>query len=111
MKSNTYFKDTALAALRGNWGKAVLATLVYFLIAMAIVGPSTWTSLKVQDAMKEYNFTSVSAMMEMASDPEFAALQRQSNGTSALTLLLEIFLLCPISVGFLNAFRKLLINC
>ena len=108
MKSNTFFKDTALAALRGNWGKAILATLVYILLAMAISGPAAWTSVKMQEAMQDYKLTSVASVLELASDPEFAALQKQSNGTSALTTLLEVFLLLPIAVGFMNAFRKLL---
>ena len=108
MKSNTFFKDTALAALRGNWGKAILATLVYILLAMAISGPAAWTSVKMQEAMQDYKLTSVASVLELASDPEFAALQKQSNGTSALTTLLEVFLLLPVAVGFMNAFRKLL---
>ena len=54
--------------------------------------------------------TSVSDIMDMASDPEYAALQKQSNGTSSLILLAEIFLLLPLEVGFINAFRKLLVN-
>jgi acetyl-CoA C-acetyltransferase len=29
MKTNTDFKNDALEALRGNWGKAVLTTLLY----------------------------------------------------------------------------------
>ena len=29
MKTNTEFKNTALAALRGHWGKAVLASVIY----------------------------------------------------------------------------------
>ena len=108
MKSNTYFKDSALAALRGNWGKAVLATLVYFLILMAFSGPSVFTSLKLQDAMQGYKLTSAASVLEMASDPEIAALQKQNSGTSALTFLLEVFLIMPLMVGFMNAFRKLL---
>ena len=51
MKSNTFFKDSALNALRGNWGKSILATVVYVLIAMAITGPVAYTSIKMQDAV------------------------------------------------------------
>ena len=110
MKSNTYFKDSALAALRGNWGKAVLATLVIVVVALFFSSPTIYTSYKLQTFMEGYSYTSVSDMVSLASDPEFADLQRQSNGTSALSLLIEIFLLLPLQVGFVNAFRKLLVK-
>jgi uncharacterized membrane protein len=110
MKSNTYFKDSALTALRGNWGKAVLATLVIALIAVFFSSPAVYTSYQLQNFMEGYSYTSVSDMVSMASDPEFADLQRQSNGTSSLYLLVEIFLLLPLEVGFINAFRKLLVK-
>jgi uncharacterized membrane protein len=110
MKSNTYFKDSALAALRGNWGKAVLATLVIVVVALFFSSPTIYTSYKLQTFMEGYSYTSVSDMVSLASDPEFADLQRQSNGTSALSLLVEIFLLLPLEVGFINAFRKLLVK-
>ena len=110
MKSNTFFKDSALNALRGNWGKAVLATLVYFLIAMAIAGPAAYTSIKTQVFMSDHSMTSVSQITTMVSDPEYIALQKQSMGTSSLVFLLEVFLLIPIGVGFCNMFRKLLVS-
>ena len=110
MKSNTYFKDAALAALRGNWGKAVVVTLVLFAITLFFSSPGIYTSYKTQAYLEGYSMTSVSDIMDMASDPEYAALQKQSNGTSSLILLAEIFLLLPLEVGFINAFRKLLVN-
>ena len=110
MKSNTFFKDSALNALRGNWGKSILATVVYVLIAMAITGHVAYTSIKMQDAVGEYSFTSISQVTALASDPEFAALQKQSQGTSAATFLVEIFLLVPMGVAFYNVFRKLLVT-
>ena len=110
MKSNTYFKDSALAALRGNWGKAVLATLVLFIVVAFFSSPAVYTSYKAQEYMEGYSYTSISDMVALSSDPEFEALQKQSNGTSALSLLVEIFLLLPLEVGFINAFRKLLVK-
>ena len=32
MKTNTEYKNAALAALKGNWAKAVLASVVYIAI-------------------------------------------------------------------------------
>ena len=110
MKSNTYFKDSALAALRGNWGKAVLATLVIVVIAIFFTSPAVYTSYRAQTYMAGYSYTSLSDIMSLAADPDFEAIQKQSNGTSALTLLIEIFLLIPLEVGFINAFRKLLVK-
>ena len=110
MKTNTFFKDSALNALRGNWGKAILAVLVYLFIAMAIVGPMGYTSIMMQDTLGTASFSSLSDAMELAQDPDFQAAQRTTNGVSSLTFLLEIFLLLPLEVAFLNIFRKLLVN-
>ncbi len=52
MKSNTYFKDSALAALRGNWGKAVLATLIICVIACVFTSPAVYTSYRAQEFME-----------------------------------------------------------
>ena len=109
MKSNTFFKDSALNALRGNWGKAVLATLLYFLIIMAISGPVAYTSVKMQGVMEQYSLNSISQVTAMAADPAFVAVQKQNQSTSAFTFLAEVFLLLPIGVAFFNIFRKLLV--
>lgn len=97
MKSNTYFKDTALAALRGNWGPAVVATLVYFIIVSCIAGPGFYMYLSMADVT--------------SADPE-AVLE--SMGTYSrvfsFTFLLEIFLLFPLVISYLNSFRRLLVN-
>lgn len=110
MKSNTYFKDMSLAALRGNWGKAVITTLVYLLIVCAFSSPAIYTSYKTQALLEDYNLTSISDIVDMAEDPEIMAAQQQSNAASSLSLLVEIFLLLPLGVAFVNAFRKLLVN-
>lgn len=107
MKTNTFFKDSALSALRGNWGKAILAVLVYFFIVLAIAGPAGYTSVMMQDAMDVSSITSLSELMQ---DPDYLAAQKVNNGVSGLTFLLEIFLLIPLGVAFLNVFRKLLVN-
>ncbi len=40
MKTNQDYKNAALAALKGNWAPAVLATVVFFLIAIICILPS-----------------------------------------------------------------------
>ena len=110
MKTNTYFKDSALAALRGNWGKAILAVLVYIFIALAVSGPMGYTSIMMQDTLSATSFSSISDAAGLASDPEFQAASKTVNGVSSLTFLLEIFLLIPLQVAILNIFRKLLVS-
>lgn len=38
MKTNQEYKDAALSALKGNWAPAVVATIVFFAIALAVSG-------------------------------------------------------------------------
>ncbi len=45
MKSNSDYKDSALAALSGNWAPAVIAAIVLMLILGAVSGPSAIYSL------------------------------------------------------------------
>ena len=97
MKSNTYFKDTALAALKGNWGQGVLATLVYFIIVSLIAGPGFYMYLNLADATT----TDTEEVLE------FMGIYSK---VFSLTFLLEIFLLFPLVVSYLNSFRKLLFN-
>ena len=83
MKSNTYFKDSALAALKGNWGQAVAATLIYFLIACAVAGPGF------------YMYVSLAGL----SDPDeileaISPFFTYSSGS----LLLEVFLLFDLPI-------------
>ena len=110
MKSNTYFKDSALEALRGNWGNAVLTTLVVVLLVCMISGPAVYTTYRTQVLLESYSATSLSDVMELAQDPEIVAAAHQSRGASSLTTIIEIFLLLPLQVGLVNAFRKLLEN-
>lgn len=96
MKNNQDFKNAALAALKGNWGQAVLSTVLFILVAMLIAGPMSFYSASMNVAP---NATPAEAMSILAN----------ASGMSSGTLLLEIFLLIPIEVAFANAFRKLLV--
>ncbi len=113
MKTNTDFKNDALEALRGNWGKAVLATLLYVLLALAVVSPIEYTAFKQQSYVTEqlngYS-NSIASAASLMQDPEYQALQKQNITMSILGFLLEVFILFPVAVGFTNAFRKLLVN-
>ena len=51
MKRNTDYKNDALAALKGNWGKAVLATVIYMAIVYIAMGPYLYQNFKFQAAM------------------------------------------------------------
>lgn len=109
MKTNQQFKNEALDALRGNWAKAVLLTLFYYLIVSAISGPYMYQTVQMQSYLQE-NAHSVFQMASLLQDPDYLALQQRSNGSSALMLLAEILLVFPLAVGICNAFRALLVR-
>ena len=121
MKSNTEYKNAALSALKGNWAKAVLATVVYMAVMYFATGPYVFYTLKMQTYVRENvtatsssgSFSSIFAetmerTMALAQDPEYLSLQQKSSGWSALNFLLSIFVIMPLSLGFLNAFLRLL---
>ena len=102
MKKNTDYKNDALAALKGNWGKAVLATVIYMAIAYIALGPYMFQTFKFQAAM-----TSAGSSM----DAEVLLSQVSTlYGYMGLTYLLLIFLIAPLMVGFTNAHRLLLVQ-
>ena len=89
MKSRDY-KRQAKASLKGNWGAAVFATFVVFVISAICATPNTYYGLK-----------------SGAAQAVTLDLTRMLFGIMSATLLLEIFLLYPLEVGFANAFKKL----
>ena len=107
MKSNQQFKNEALDALRGNWGTAVVLTLIYVLLACIVAGPVSYQSFQMQSYMQE-NAHSVYQMASLIQDPMYQAMSRKLNGTSGMATLLEILIILPLSVGYANAMRKLL---
>ena len=112
MKTNSQLKNEALAALRGNWGKAVLATLVYFLIASLVAGPTVYTQSQLTEYMEE-NVGSHSTLRSMSSlilDPAFQTIQQRSRATSSFTTIFQILVLIPFTLGLANAFRRLLLT-
>ena len=110
MKTNREFKSEALNALRGNWGKAFLVSLLYFLIAGFASGFATYGSIRMQSYVLENGNPQggLLAMASMIQDPAYQLLSRQANGASALTTLLSILVLMPVAVGYANAMRLLL---
>ena len=102
MKRNTDYKNDALAALKGNWGKAVLATVIYMAIVYIAMGPYLYQNFKFQAAM-----TAAGGAM----DAEALISQMSTvTGYAGLYGLLTIFLIAPLMVGFINAFRALLVQ-
>ncbi|MCQ2143885.1 MAG: DUF975 family protein [Bacteroidales bacterium] len=88
-KTNQELKNEALAALNGNWGPAILAIFVYFIVVMILVGGAEAPS-------SSYIISGASAPNSI----EFAVL--------GITSLLAIFFLYPLAIGFMNAFRVFL---
>lgn len=90
MKQNQDYKNEALAALRGNWGPAVLATVVYYLLTFAIMAPYM-VSVYTTDP------TDIQAMMGVS----------KWYGVFFLGM---IFIIAPFFVGFVQSFRHLLVE-
>jgi uncharacterized membrane protein len=123
MKRNTDYKNAALAALKGNWGKAVLATVIFMAVMYIAIGPFMYNTVKMQTYARE-SMPQVSsgvgigsavrialdASLSLSQDSEYLALQSKTNRSSALYYLLLYFIVMPLSVGFANAFLKLLVQ-
>ena len=123
MKRNTDYKNAALAALKGNWRKAVLATVIYMAIMYIAMGPYVYNTVKLQNYVREslpqvsssISFStairqSMEASLSLAQDSEYIAMQSKTSGSMGLYYLLLFFIVLPLGVGFLNAFRKLLVQ-
>lgn len=87
MTTNQEFKNAALNALRGNWSQAVLATLVVAVIYCPIVGASSF--------------------YEALNPPVFGEVPTGLWGYTGGSFLLSLLVLCPLSVGFHNAWKAL----
>lgn len=85
MKSNQEYKNAALAALRGNWAPAVVATIVFLVIVVSISGCGS---------LVQMSLVAVGALLMLA----------------GAELLLSFLIVGPIEVGYLNSFRVLYEN-
>ena len=116
MKTNTEYKNAALAALKGNWAKAVLAMVVFTAIMYLAMGPYLIYTFKMQAyATENYGAVSpgslsesISRGMALAQDPDYMALSSKASGWSAVYLLMYVFVIFPLLVGVANAFLRLL---
>ena len=88
MQTNQEFKNAALAALKGNWAQAVLASLVYFVITCIISGAT-------------------SIYQVANSDLFMYGVPSGYLGLSGGSFLLMIFVSLPLGVGFTYAFNAL----
>ena len=123
MKRNTDYKNEALAALKGNWGKAVLATVIYLAVMYLALGPYLYNYTKLTTYARE-NIPQASsgmslgsavreamqASLSLAQDPEYIAMSSKANGSLALYYLVLFLVVMPLLVGFANAFLKLLVQ-
>ena len=110
MKTNQQFKSEARAALSGNWGKAVLVTIIYAFLLSAAMGPTMYQSTQMQTYVKEHHISSIQQAASLMQDPAYQLLRQRNNGSSSLLLLIEILFICPLTLGFANAMRKLLVD-
>ena len=90
MQTNQEFKNAALSALKGNWAQAVLATIVYCVIVCIVSGATSIYQLYTQD---------VFALGGAVSPAAF--------GINGGSILLSVFVIIPLGVGFYYAFNAL----
>ena len=89
MTTNQEFKNAALAALKGNWAPAVLATIVYCVIVCLVSGATSIYQLFNQDVFA------------------LGAVSPAYLGVNGGSFLLSIFVFIPLAVGFSYAFNAL----
>lgn len=82
MTTNQEFKNAALRALKGNWTKAVLATIVVEIIAALVTGAASLSETPIVEGNGMWGLTGGS-------------------------FLLSILVLMPLIVGFNNTFKVL----
>lgn len=90
MKQNQDYKNEALAALKGNWAPAVLATLVYYLLTLFLISP-------YEVAVFRTNSADIMGLMAAS----------RWYGVFFLGMILVIG---PFLVGYVNSFKKLLVE-
>lgn len=109
MKTNAEFKNEALAALKGNWTKAVLAVLLFALIESIAAGPYTYQSIQLENTIQaQMAGLSASRMDSILTNPAFLEAQRKASGMSSLFTILSILVIMPLTLGMANAFHRLL---
>lgn len=92
MKTNQDYKNAALGCLRGNWAPAVLATIIYILLAGIAMGG------RELDTISKY--IPVLSFFSAASSGLRLAIQGGS-------FLLVFFFIGPLEIGYANAVRAL----
>ena len=102
MKRNTDYKNASLAALKGNWGKAVLATVIYMAVMYIAMGPYLYQTFQFRATM--------TATGVMALDADVLAMLSKLYGYMGLYYLIMIFVIMPLSLGYFNALRLLLVQ-
>lgn len=92
MKENKEYKNEALAALKGRWAPAVLAVLVYAVLAFAVILP-----LQVK-------------ANELQSDPANLELAMSFMKWVSLLPFVMILAISPLIIGLVNSFKALLVE-
>jgi len=103
MKTNTDYKNAALAALKGNWAPAVLVTVIFFLVCGLACAPA-----EVPMMTGAFNSDELQAMATSGDLAGVMDVYSQMTTWSSLTSLLSIFLVSVLTVGFSISFLRLL---
>lgn len=101
MKSNTDYKNDALAALKGNWSPAVLATVVFLLCTLVVVLPlEVPVFMGVTDEM--------TALAQSGDLEGVMSLYSRVMSWSSLGTLIQVFFYYVLNLGLSVAFLRLL---
>ena len=92
MKTNTEYKSEALAALKGNWPQAVLATFIVGAVCILVWTPYYWQYAKLLENATDIEALSGSTVWWLIG---FAAMMLVGG---------------PLIVGMVNAFKNLLVR-
>ena len=101
MKTSHDLRAQARTALKGNWGPAVTATVVYILVTLLCSSPSTIFNLTHPDFQDEILYAS-----QTANYPALANLYAGMSKWNGLGTLLQLLVLNVVALGFSNAFLK-----
>lgn len=105
MKTSRELKTQARAALKGNWGPAVVATIAYVVVTILCTAPTAVYQLSHPNMQQELVYAAQTANYPAMTEI-YAGMYRW-NGISSL---LQLFVMSVVALGFANAFLRLVRN-
>lgn len=105
MKSTRELKAQARAALKGNWGPAVVATIVYMVVIILCSSPTAIYTLSHPGMQEELMYAA-----QTANYPAITEIYAGMYRWNGIATLLQLFVSSVVALGFANAFLRLVRN-